>query len=257
MNESLRDQALRGKSLADAALIIDWHVHLGRWVASYLPASGERMLAHMDRVGVARICVNGIMYSDVRAGNDAVAAFARQHPDRVVPFASLNPYQGNMLDELKRCVYELGMRAVKVHEMVQGQHSPAVGGAAWGWDKVWEFCGSARVPVLAHGVVTDEDIRRYSGTVFVLAHGTGALERLARLRECANLYADTAWTQNRAWSLPALVEILGPDRVLWGTDAPLDDFAHRLGIVLDAGLSEETQRKILGLNAARLLDIPA
>ena len=251
MTRTLREKALAGESLRDT-LIVDWHVHLGRWTASFLPCADDQMLAAMDRVGVSKICVNGIIYSDVREGNDRAADLARRFPDRVVPFASLNPYQGDMIEELQRCI-DLGMRGVKVHSMVQGTHSPNILDASYGWNRVWELCAKAGLPVLAHGVVTDDDIRRHPQTIFVIAHGTGAHDRLRRLRDCPNVYADTAWTQNKVWSLPALVEILGPERILWGTDAPLDDFAQRLGIVLDSGLSEADQAKILGLNAARLL----
>jgi len=255
MNGTLRDRALRGEPLTDV-LIVDWHVHLGRWALSYLPLDGEAMLAAMDRVGVARICVNGITFSEVREGNNRVAEFARRFPDRVVPFAALNPYQGDMLDELKRCVGEMGVRGLKIHSMVQGQHSPDLRRPAHDWEGVWRFCAEAKLPILAHGIVTDDDVRRHPDTVFVIAHGIGAPERAWRLRECANFHVDTAWTQNRTWSLGEVVAALGPERVLWGTDAPLDDFAQRLGIVFDSGLPEPDQRKILGLNAARLLGLP-
>ncbi len=52
------------------------------------------------------------------------------------------------------------------------------------------------------------------------------------------------------------VDILGTERVLWGTDAPLVDFSHRLGVVLDTELSEQQMRQVLGLNAARLMGLP-
>lgn len=254
MSDTLLRQALRGQPLT-GAFIVDWHVHLGRWAASFLPEADEQMFAALDRVGVTMICVNGILCPSTREGNDRTADFARRHPNRVVPFASLNPFQHDLLDELKRCVETLGMKGVKVHSMVQGTHSPAITTEAFGWGRVWEYCAAHRLPVLAHGVVTDDDIRRHPETLFVLAHGVGSIERLRKLRECRNLHIDTCWTQTKAWSLPECARILGPERILWGTDAPLDDFAQRLGIVLDSGLPEADQRQILGLNAARLLGL--
>ena len=50
-------------------------------------------------------------------------------------------------------------------------------------------------------------------------------------------------------------KVLGPERILWGTDAPFDDFAQRFGIVLDSDLTEDEQRKVLGGNAARLMKL--
>jgi predicted TIM-barrel fold metal-dependent hydrolase len=171
----------------------------------------------------------------------------------VVPFAALNPYQHNLLDELRRCTGELGMRGLKVHSMIQGAHSPNLRSPAFDWDAVWRYCGEHHLPILAHGVVTEDDIRRHPETVFVIAHGIGAPELMARLRDCPNAHVDTAWTQTKDWSLRAIVGLIGAERVLWGTDAPVDDFAQRLGVVLDSGLSDAEQRQILGLNAARLL----
>jgi predicted TIM-barrel fold metal-dependent hydrolase len=78
------------------------------------------------------------------------------------------------------------------------------------------------------------------------------MERLARY---PNFHVDTASTQNPGWALRAAVQILGAERVLWGTDAPGIDFAQRLGVILASRLSEAEVRQVLGLNAARLLGL--
>ena len=254
MNATILERSLKGETLTDV-LIIDWHVHLGTWPVMHMPNADEAMIAAMDRVGVDRICVNGAICSDVREGNDRVADFARRFPDHVIPVAFLNPYQVDLLEEFGRCVNDLGMKSLKLHSMIQGSYSPPLRSAAYDWDGLWEECARLRVPVLAHGVVTDQDIERHPETTFVLAHSVSSLDRLTRLAACGNAYTDTASTQNKAWSVSEAVGLIGADRILWGTDAPLDDFAQRLGVALDSGLSEEDQRNILGLNAARLLGL--
>jgi len=64
------------------------------------------------------------------------------------------------------------------------------------------------------------------------------------------------WEQNTPRECAEAIRPLGPDRIVWASDAPLDDFAQRLGIILDADLSDDDRRKILGRNALRLLNMP-
>jgi predicted TIM-barrel fold metal-dependent hydrolase len=256
MSAGIRNKALQGLPLNDIE-IIDFHVHLGNWTRMYIPATVESMLSAMDRVGVDKVCINGVLFPDIREGNNAVAVQAEKHPDRIIPIAALNPYQGDMIDELKRCVFEHGMKGVKIHSIHQEPYSPDIRSRPREWDKVWEFCGEAKLPILYHGIVCRADIKSHPDTIFVKAHGLGDLMSLKEIACFENVLAETCSTQNTPWALKKAVEILGAERILWGTDAPLDDFAQRLGLVLDSKLSRTDQEKILGLNARRLLRLQA
>jgi predicted TIM-barrel fold metal-dependent hydrolase len=258
---SLREMALAGRPLWETG-IVDIHVHLGQWGTMHLPVTDDEMLAKMDRAGVRWICVNAILQPDTRAGNDAVAAFVRRHPGRAVGFAALNPYQHDVEDELKRCALELGLRGIKLHEVVarvNGQRplaSPRQ--ATEKWDKVWRLAAAQRLPVLYHGIVTEDDIRKHPATVFIHAHGFCGLKGEAVKRRMArfpNVYLDTAYTQNTVWEAEESVRIFGPTRIVWGTDAPLDDFAQRFGIILDLPIGDAEKGAILGGNARRLLGL--
>ena len=92
-------RALAGDLLEDV-LIIDVHVHWGKWLTMHLPAAEEGIVAAMRRTGVSRACINGILNPDVAQGNDQVAASVRRHPDDLIGIAALNPYQPRpMIDE--------------------------------------------------------------------------------------------------------------------------------------------------------------
>jgi len=82
--------------------------------------------------------------------------------------------------------------------------------------------------------------------------GRSTKERFAGYK---NHYVDSPVTQNTPLETLETVQIMGADRILWGTDAPLDDFAHRLGVILDLPISEEEKLAIFGGNARRLLGL--
>ena len=52
-----------------------------------------------------------------------------------------------------------------------------------------------------------------------------------------------------------LVEGVGGDRVLFGSDMPLIDGKFGVGRIVTADISDEDKKKILGLNAMKLLNI--
>lgn len=251
--------ALNGKRL-NQYRIIDFHVHYGKWGVTHLPSHSEAMIAKMDLVGIEKICANGITSPDMVEGNRQVAAFARTYPGRVVGIAGLYPMNGDMVEELKRCIFDYGFRGIKVHgQMIQfpykGQEMREIGGQ---WEQVYALAAEHRLPILYHGIVTEDDVRDFPETTFVMAHGMCGLQgRSTKERFAAypNLYVDTPYTQNTVLETLETVQILGAGRILWGTDAPLDDFAHRLGVILDLPISEEEKLQIFGGNARRLLGL--
>ncbi len=257
MNE-IAAMALEGLPLTDV-LIVDFHVHLAsKWNGmNIIVDDSEEMLRLARLVGVDWLVVNGCILPDLRQANDEVADLIRRHPDQVIGFATTNPYQHDMTAEVRRCLDELGMVGVKLHVMHDRYHSPRpIASYVKEWEALFALLSERRAPVLYHGVVTEEMIRAWPDIPFVCAHGVGSLENMERLAKYPNFHVDTSWTQSPSWAVRAAVDILGADRVLWGTDAPLVDFSQRLGIVLDGGLSEKEIRLVLGLNAARLLRLP-
>jgi predicted TIM-barrel fold metal-dependent hydrolase len=239
-------------------LIVDVHAHLGRQAEAHQPAGdGETLVRRAQALGITRLAVNGKSYPNLREGNDAVADLAARFPDTVIGFAATNPYQHDMAAEALRCLDGLGFRGVKLHVAHQQALSPRdIVSYTREWDRLFALLSERCLPVLFHGLVTEEMIRAWPDVPFVEAHGIGSVARMERLARYANYHVDTAWSQNTAWCVRAAADLVGVDRVLWGTDAPAADFAQRLGVVLDSGLAEDALRQILGLNAARLLRLP-
>ena len=56
-------------------------------------------------------------------------------------------------------------------------------------------------------------------------------------------------------SIEFLVEGAGADRVLFGSDHSLMDPRHHVGRIVTADIPEDAKRKVLGLNAIKLLGL--
>jgi len=250
---------LAGKGLPDV-LVIDFHVHLAsKWNTMNVPVcDSDEMLRLAKGAGVDALVVNGCIWPDLHQANDMVGALLARNRGKVVGLAALNPHQMDMTAEAHRCFDELGMRGVKLHIMHQTYHSPRPF-SSYGreWERLFAYLSERRAPVLYHGFVTEEMISAWPDVPFVCAHGVGDVSGMERLARYPNFHVDTAATQNVAGCVDVAVGLLDPERVLWGTDAPLDDFAQRLGVVLDSHLEEPALRQVLGRNAARLLGLPA
>ena len=71
------------------------------------------------------------------------------------------------------------------------------------------------------------------------------------VRERPNVYVDIVASPVPYGGLAKLVESVGADKMLFGTDTPFFDNAHQIGKVTHARLSDEDKQKILGLNMQR------
>ena len=68
------------------------------------------------------------------------------------------------------------------------------------------------------------------------------------------LVVDTCGSYMTGHWIRRLVEEIGPDRVLYGSDTPFIDLRYGLGRVIGAGLDDDTLRLVAGGNARALLD---
>ncbi len=206
-----------------------------------LPATPERLLALMRRLSgsaAGRLLVEAThralltpegdlrldgkvipIYS--RPDNEGVARLVAAHPDRFRGWIFLNPRNNpGVLDELERWRAVPGMIGIKLHPHWHDYRTEILG-------PVLRRAEELGLPVLIHlGFRKRGDFRaicrEHPRLKVVSAHaGFPFYQDLWAYRgECPNLYVDLSSPYIDEALARAAVQAMGPDRCLYGTDAP-------------------------------------
>ena len=240
-------------------------------------STAAEVVASMDGCGIDRAVLVNIGWTThdlCRESNDYLLEVASRAPDRLTAFCVVNPLSGDLaVEEVERCA-RLGARGVgELHPDSQGFD---LGDRAV-MAPVMEAAARHNLPVLTHasepvghsypgkGVVTPEVLYRFVTNFpearIVCAHWGGGLPFYALMpevrRALANVSFDTAASPflYTPEVFERVVELVGPEKVLFGTDFPLIKQERLLRQVTASGLATEAKELVLGGNAARLLGL--
>lgn len=245
--------------------ILDFHTHLDdRWLNQPMP-SEEQFLDGLDRFGIEVACIFTLQgfYADCPKHNDALAVRAQRHPDRLIPFATVDPKLGDAaVVELERCLANPLFRGVKLHSWLQAFAPSMVRPTMIA---LLECAARHHAPVLFHDgtppYATTFQIaaaaRWVPQATVVLGHA-GLSDYIVPagqlVRDIPNLYACACGP--RAGYLPYLVQTAGAEKIIFGSDFGFTDWtilAEFLDNVREANIDREAMERILYKNAARLL----
>jgi uncharacterized protein len=209
--------------------------------------------------------------------NEEVAAACAQHPDVLIPFASLDPYRGGAaIRQARRLVVDHGVRGFKFHPSLQAFH-PNVPMA----DPLYAAIEELQVPALFHteqtgigaGVPGGGEIRlKYSNPLDVddLAVDFPALpivlaypsfpwqdEALTVATHKPHVHIDqSGWSPKYfPQQLVRYANTLLRDKVLFGSDYPVITPDRWLSDFEQLDIKPEVRPLILKHNAARLLGL--
>jgi predicted TIM-barrel fold metal-dependent hydrolase len=240
--------------------IFDAHMHIGVNDPDGFKATAPQIL-HALEIAKAR----GVAFpfhepEGYREANDHVIAAAAESGGRLVAFCRVDPNAGDAVGEAARAL-DAGARGIKLHPRAEGfsLDEPEV-------RRVFELAHERRVPVLIHagrgipalGIHTVELARSLPGARVILAHcGISDLSWIWRdARELPNLYFDTSWWA--AADVMVLCCLVPPGQILFASDTPYGTPAQHamfvLRCALQAGLSEEQIRGVMGGQIARLVE---
>jgi predicted TIM-barrel fold metal-dependent hydrolase len=238
-------------------------------------ASVESLVAAMDEHGVDRAVCFSWPFADpamCAEANDYVAGAVRRHPDRLVGFGGVQPLDADAAREVTRCA---GLGLAGIGEM----NADAQG---WGLldeavEPVVRASVEAGMPWTLHcsepvgrqypgrGSSTPDRVmafaQRHPDLTLICAHLGGGLPLYSHIpevrRACERLYFDTAAQPfvYEASVYRALIDGVGAERILLGSDHPLLDLPRYVAALDDAGIDDPARGLITGGNAARLLHL--
>lgn len=254
---------------------------------------GQKHLEMMQPAGIDRAAVFlldvGLLVGEAPVGiarqTRALFEAARKHPDQFIPFAHTDPRRPGAVDFIKKCVEEDGARGLKLHP--GAGFDPSEKETLDLIEAVAEF----DVPVITHSgpsipptssrycepILLDEMLLRFPEVNVIAAHmAYGYHELLFSLgRVRPNLYTDISGWQVAARTdydlfartLRRAADVLGAERILFGTDSPYlwptlsdRDYVQAVRDLAtkappEARFTPEEVDLILGGNAARLLGL--
>jgi predicted TIM-barrel fold metal-dependent hydrolase len=199
---------------------------------------------------------------DVTAGNDALLALQREHPEAIRGYSCVNPnYTAHARAEIIRCL-DAGMIGIKLAASRRADDRLL--------DPIAELARERRVPILHHiwqhrrhdwpGQEASDAAelctlaRRHPDVAFILAHIGGGgdwLHSLRAVRAVDNVYVDLSGSGVDGGMLEDCVASVGVNRLLWGTDLTMDTGWAKLRY-LDLLLTKEELALVRWKNAARI-----
>jgi predicted TIM-barrel fold metal-dependent hydrolase len=217
----------------------------------------DSLLALMQKHSVRAACTLSTLglLLDPAIGNAATRAACLEHSE-LLPVATLNPllFYGDTtsLARLK----EDGFRLIRFFPAQQG----------WPVDfapfrEIIAVLAEMRLPLMMD-ITRSGDITAlqnmlvdYPAPVVLTGVGADSLaEALCALRVQARWHIETSHLLGMG-CLKVIADALGPERVLFGSGAPMQPIAGLLQMVQYAGLSTEAQQAVLGGNARRILSL--
>ncbi|MFC1802414.1 amidohydrolase family protein [Thermoproteota archaeon] len=209
-----------------------------------------------------------------KASNIWVCKVNQKYP-QILPFINVDPYiltTNEAVNHIQEMVEHYNVKGVKVHPTWQRfyMHDESM-------MPIWKTCDELNLPIMAHSGTSRGDkqygepnefakvLKSLPNLKIILAHiGGGSWRQIPKIIKYPNAYFDICeiieWTGSQYGptdsELGRLIKKVGPERVLMGSDFPWYDIDHTVERVNELPhLTKEEKEKILGENAARVLNI--
>ena len=237
----------------------------------------QEIVAAMDRQGVDKSVIFGFPWKKSQTfikHNDYILEAVARYPKRLIGLCCLDPFSRDAVSEARRCL-EGGLAGIGELAFYQsGIDDEAMEKLA----PLMQICRDKDLPVLIH---TNEPVghtypgktphtlkqiydlvKKFPENVIVLAHWGGGIFFFALLKKevrasLKNVYFDTA--ASPFLYAPEIYryakDIVGLDKILFGSDFPLIKPARYFKELDMSGLSKAEIESICGLNAAQLFKL--
>ena len=239
--------------------------------------NAEEMILAMDEEGVDVSVVFGFPWKNLTSAamhNDYIMEAVQKYPDRFKGFCCLDPCDEKAASEVERCI-DGGLAGVGELAFYQ---SGIVCEIRDSMAPVMDICRKKDLPVLIHtnepvghaypgkteNTLSEiyEFVKRFPMNKIVLAHWGGGIFFYGLLKKEVRDTLQNVWIDTAASPFlydPAIyrhaIDIIGKEKILFGSDYPLIKPARYFKELKAAGLSEDEFVDICGRNAERLLGL--
>lgn len=246
--------------------VVDMHNHMGLEYCLYYPAhDADGMVEAMDEAGIDFVisapCED---LFDGSSKREQITDAMKRYPDRIRGYYSVNPLLGTDIKEIERAFQEnpgyVGLKLLpdyhrtnlngEVYEPVlrfANQNKMLVLSHTWGISMNGESCNSADKIV--------DILEKYPDITLLMGHSIqGQVEEAIEIANAfPGAYLDLCDTCRLNGVVEKMVERAGSEKVIFGTDAPMQGYHFQMGAVIGARISKEEKRNILRENALRIL----
>jgi hypothetical protein len=235
----------------------------------------EEMLAAMEEESVEAAVILGFPWrreSHWRRHNEVILEAQRRWPQKFFGFCAAHPARPGGVREIERCL-AAGARGIGELAFYMRDRSEDIMSIL---APVAELCQHYKAPLMLHATdragseypgrsltplaAVYQTIKAFPETTWILAHWGGRLPFYGLLKKEApevfrNVYFDTAASPYiyRPVIYRVVADMVGPEKIIFGSDYPLLPPSRYLKEMQEAGLPEDWQEMILGKNLEGLL----
>lgn len=244
-------------------MVTDVHAHV---MLHDVEGCKRNLLRTAERYGVDRYYISTIDGAEVPDAetididNKVTADFIKEQPGLIKGYVYVNPRNANAMDVLRRGIEEQNMSGLKLWIATYCNDPlayPIV-------EKMIEY----DKPILIHTFVkavgqlqyettsyhVGKLAERYPEAKLIMAHlGGEPFHGIRNVAKYKNVWIDHSGTLVGSDDLRHTVDLVGADRVLFGSDMPIA-FASCYGQVLECQLTDEEREKIFWKNTAALFN---
>lgn len=270
MSSSAFLEMLRSGTRPVDELVIDAHCHMGPWYNFHIPRGGtaDAMIALMDHVGIdmAIFAPHLAIGPDTAEGNRLAVAAALEHPDRLVPYVTVNPRRSLQETEAEIARYHDllgGIRGFKFHASLHCADC-----SHHGYGPAYDYAEEHGIPILSHewnGPERDgrsfltRQAQSHPHINFLYAHSGRDWGQMGvtipEAQRNPNVYLDLCTGSLPYGGLEHMVAAAGAEKCLFSTDNPFVDVRGQFGRLMAARISDDQKRLIFGGNAERIFGL--
>ena len=252
------------KGKLDDCYILDFHAHMHNSPGIYFPsASPEKMIETMKRCNtkLTVFCSHhALNYAECEEEYNLNEA--KRFPDYFRAYHAVIPNETDFKQTVER--FEKNKRYYFGFKFHCDWHSTPLTDDAY--KPFLEYMNANKLPALLHTWGKSENdgadiikkvADRYPNAIFICGHSFhGDWKYGAEItKDCPNMMPELTAVTDNCGAIELLCDIVGSDRILFGTDLPWFDTHQGIGAVLSADISDDDMRNIFHRNGERLFGI--